>query len=55
VVESFLIVSLLNYVRFVVWVVSWLCLAHLGGDWEGLSEGLVRWVKRGCLEEEGRK
>jgi len=28
-VEFFLFVSLLNYTRFVVWVVTWLCLAHI--------------------------
>ena len=34
---------------------SRLCLAHLGGDWEGLSEGVARWVKRGGWEEEEKK
>jgi len=42
-------------VRFVVRVVSWLCLAQPGSDWEGLSEGLVGWVRRGGCKEGKRK
>ena len=41
--------------RFVVWVVSWLCLAHLGGDWEDLSEGMVGWVWREGVGERRRE
>jgi len=53
-VGFFLFVSLLNYVHFVVWVVSWLCLAHLGSDWEGLSVGMVGRVEKGSWGEEER-
>ena len=38
-----------------VWVVAWLCLAHLGGDWEGLSEEMVGWIEREGAGERRRE
>jgi len=48
-------VSLLNCMRFVVWVVSWLCLAHLDYDWDGLSTRERRWEGEGGLEKMEKK